>query len=274
MITGKILGTTYVIDTVSADVSGFLPDMSVDIYYEVVRLIDGKLLFLEDHLSRLRHSLTGSGLEFPGTELIRENLSLLIKHNKFSHGNIRFCIQGQKGGRQELLCYFVPYFYPEPEMYTKGVRLMTFPYIRPNPGIKKWDDRFRNAVSRFIRENHIYEAVLLNKKQQITEGSRSNIFFINQHDRVITAPEKDVLPGITRNYVMAICREANIKIIQQSIRLDDIEDVPSCFISGTSPKILPVKQLDNKHFKTDHPLISLLMNKFDKLLQANLESLV
>ena len=49
MITGKILGDKYVIKDISADVSGFVPDMSADIYYEVIRLIDGKLLFLPDH---------------------------------------------------------------------------------------------------------------------------------------------------------------------------------------------------------------------------------
>ena len=173
-----------------------------------------------------------------------------------------------------MTCYFIPYFYPEPEMYIQGVRLMTFPHVRLNPGIKKWDDIFRNSVSLFIRENSIYEAVLLNSKQQITEGSRSNIFFINRHDQLITAPGKDVLPGITRKYVLDICHEAQIEIIEKPTPLDEINSVSTCFISGTSPKILPVKQLNDSFFSTSHPVLSLMMRKFDELLQANLESLI
>ena len=67
MISGKILGNTYVKNGVPADVSEFNPDMSADIYYEVVRLIGGKILFLQDHLERLEHSLAGSGIRFPGS---------------------------------------------------------------------------------------------------------------------------------------------------------------------------------------------------------------
>ena len=60
MITGKILGKKYVINGMSADASGKVPYMSADTYYEVIRLIDGKLLFLSYHLERLRQSLSES----------------------------------------------------------------------------------------------------------------------------------------------------------------------------------------------------------------------
>ena len=66
MITGKILGNKYVVNGNAADVSGFVPDMSADIYYEVIRLIDSKALFLPDHLKRLQLSLSESGIDYPG----------------------------------------------------------------------------------------------------------------------------------------------------------------------------------------------------------------
>mgnify|MGYP005619784853 CR=1 FL=1 len=54
----RILGEKIIIDGTMADVPGFRPDMSADTYYEVVRLIDGRFLFLQDHLDRLKHSLS------------------------------------------------------------------------------------------------------------------------------------------------------------------------------------------------------------------------
>lgn len=272
MITGKILGKTYVLNGVPLDVSGFKPDMSVDIYYEVVRLIEGKLLFLHDHLDRLNNSLSASGLSYPGRENVLENLKLLTENNSFSHGNIRICFQSSPENDSDLLCYFVPYFYPEASMYQEGVRLLTYPHTRPNPGIKKWDDRFRSSVGKFIRDKGIYEAVLLNRKGQITEGSRSNLSFLDQKGSLITVPDKQILPGITRKYVLGLAEQEGIPVIERSISLDALNTFTSAFISGTSPKVLPVKMLDHYSFEVSHPVLQKLMKKFDELILSNLSA--
>lgn len=274
MITGKILGKQYIINGIAADVSDFNPGMSADIYYEVVRMIDGKYLFLQDHIERLRHSLSGSGIDLPNARSITESLRLLQLGNDFTLGNIRICIQKKPGEDTDLLCYFIPYLYPEICTYKSGVQLVTYPHERPNPGIKKWDDRFRSSVSAYIRDHGVYEAVLMNGHKQITEGSRSNIFFLNDDNRIITPPEKSVLPGITRKHVFAICAEEGIEILERPILLDELDEMTSCFISGTSPKILPIWQLDGFQFAVDHPVLALLMDRFETLVKENLVSLV
>ena len=273
MITGKILGKKYVINGISVDASGSIPDMSADIYYEVVRLIDGKLLFLPDHLDRLQQSIWGSDIDYPGKEQIIKNLALLVYENSFREGNIRISLQKANGKEPVLQCYFIPYVYPDSQMYKKGVSLAIYPHIRPNPGIKKWDDRFRNSVSRFILEQKVYEAALINSQNQITEGSRSNLFFIDQQGCLVTVPEKVILPGITRKYVLEIARGNGIPIIEKIVSLDSLDILPSSFISGTSPKVLPVKKLDQYHFDVSHPLLTLLMNKFELLIQEKLTGL-
>ena len=271
MITGKILGKRYVVNGISADVSGYVPDMSADIYYEVIRLIDGKLLFLSDHLERLRQSITGSGIVYPGNRLIIENLSLLVKDNPFREGNIRFCLQQSNGNDAILQCYFIPYFYPDADMYDNGVKLAVYPHIRPNPGIKKWDNQFRNAVFRYIQEHNVYEVVLVNQLNQITEGSRSNVFFIDQDGSLFTTPDKSILAGITRKYVLEIAAKEGFPVREKTISLDSLDRVVSVFISGTSPKVLPVKQIDTVSFDVKHPILRLLMNEFDNLVLLNLK---
>ena len=225
--------------------SGFVPDMSADIYYEVIRLIDGKILFLEDHLERLENSLAGSVVNFPGTAKILENLRLLLKNNSYAQGNIRICLQSSRQNGINLLCYFIPYFYPDENSYWEGVDLATYPHVRPTPGIKKWDDQFRTSVGQYIKEKGVYEAVLLNSKNQITEGSRSNLFFIDQQGQLITAPEQLILPGITRKYVLGIAKANSIPVREELVSLTSLDKYVSSFISGTSPKVLPVKMLDN-----------------------------
>jgi len=273
MITGKILGKKYVKNGISVDASGSIPDMSADIYYEVVRLIDGKLLFLHDHLDRLSRSLSGSGLAFPGNNPILESLALLVRENSLSNGNIRISLQKDRVNEPLLHCYFIPYFYPDLSMYKKGVKLAVYPHIRPNPGIKKWDDHFRNSVSRYIQENEVYEAALMNRDKQITEGSRSNIFFIDQNGILNTTPERSILPGITRKYVLEIATKEGIQIKERTISTDELDNLVSVFISGTSPKVLPVKQIDHFSFDVNHPLLRLLMSQFEHLVLNSLKSL-
>jgi branched-chain amino acid aminotransferase len=270
MITGKILGKTYVLNGVPLDVSGFNPDMSVDIYYEVLRLMDGKLLFLQDHLDRLRQSLAGSGILFPGRDTLLKNLRLLLDKNSFTQGNIRICLQPSTENGSDLLCYFVPYVYPDAAMYKEGVNLMIYPYVRTNPGIKKWDDRFRSSVGQFIRDQGVYEAVLLNNDGQITEGSRSNLFFIDPQGCLVTVSERLILPGITRKYVLEIAENNGIPVIERNVTLSSLEGLLSAFISGTSPKVLPVRILDKYHFDVSHPILQLLMKQFELLIQENL----
>ena len=248
--------------------------MSADIYYEVVRLMDRKFLFLQEHIDRLQRSLKDSELIFPGTNEIQESLRLLQVNNSFTEGNIRICIQPYSANHSTLLCYFIPYFYPEVCMYMSGVQLVSYPHVRPNPGIKKWDDNFRVSVNEYIRDHGVYEAVLHNAQKQITEGSRSNIFFINPLNQLITPPELSVLPGITRKYVLKICSSEDIVVIERPISMDDLEEMPVCFISGTSPKILPVWQLDGFQFKVGHPILKLLMEQFELLIKENLTSLI
>jgi branched-chain amino acid aminotransferase len=273
MITGKILGKKYVINGGSADASGFVPDMSTDTYYEVLRLIDGKVLFLYDHLERLRRSLSGSSIDYPGDRQVIETLELLVKENPFREGNIRICLKQSRGNNPLLQGYFVPYFYPDAKMYKEGVMLATYPHQRPNPGIKKWDDLFRNSVAAFIREQGIYEAALVNSKHQITEGSRSNLFFIDGKDRLITVPEKEVLPGITRKYVLEIAKREGVPLLEKAVEMEGLTNLVSVFISGTSPKVLPVKQINNHFFDVKHPLLHLLMDQFELLAKDNLTSI-
>lgn len=273
MTSQKLLGKTYVINGVAEDVSEFSCDMSADIYYEVVRMIDGKILFLKDHLNRLRDSLFGTELTFPGQEAIIESLKLLQNTNDFKLGNIRICLQRKGEDLLDLLCYFVPYIYPETCAYLTGVQLATYPHVRSDPGIKKWDNQFRVSVNQYIRDHGVYEALLLNDKRQITEGSRSNLFFLDRNQNLFTPPEKNVLPGITRKQVIELCNRKGLEVLERPVQLSELDQMETVFITGTSPKILPVWQIDSHQFKVDHPLLRMLMEDFEAVIEKNLSDL-
>jgi branched-chain amino acid aminotransferase len=274
MSQSKILGKYYILNNKPEAAEGFRTDPDAAIYYEVVRALDRKIYFLNDHLDRLQQSLQGSGLAYPGNDRIMETLRTLMLSNDFTRGNIRICLQEGKGGKPDLTAYWVPYVYPEECAYLSGVQLSTFPHERPDPGIKRWDDRFRNRVGDHIRDFAVYEAVLINQEGEITEGSRSNIFFVDKEERVISPPLKAILPGITRKYVLRICTEAGIEVLEMPLPLKLAGSMVACFLTGTSPRVLPVRQMDSFLYQADHPTVRSIMSNFNQIAGEKLQTIL
>jgi branched-chain amino acid aminotransferase len=251
-------------DTIAA--KDFNPGKSAILIYEVIRLMDGHFLFLDDHLTRLRNSCVKSGKNCPEKALLIRHIEILLSKVPTSNGNIRLVVYEQKENTN-IACFFVPHFYPTAEDYRSGVKTRTYPFERPDPTVKKWNEQFRHNVGKFIQEEKIYEAILLNEHGKLTEGSRSNLFFIDHSSSVFTAPEQLILPGITRKHVLHICIKHHFRVIEKAVTLKEAATMKSCFISGTSPRVLPVKQLDSLTFYVSDPVLRNIMDSFDQLIR-------
>lgn len=237
-------------------------------YYEVLRVINGNCVFLQDHLLRLQNSVFLARLKY--TFDIREVSALirkLIRKNTLVNGNIRLVLHIQEGGSPVLFTYCIPHSYPAPESYEKGVPTAVFRFIRSNPNIKQYNPAYKLEVSEFIKKNNIYEALLCDDRDCITEGSKSNIFFI-AGESVLTAPGDQVLKGITREKVFLLCKNLNYKIIERAISIDTLPEMEAVFLTGTSPKILPVNRIDEITFSTAHGMMRNLMSAYNQLILA------
>ena len=244
----------------------FNPGSPEGIIYEVIRLMNGQLLFLNDHLERLRNSCAKTGVKCPEKAILISHLKMLISKTSISNGNIRLLVY-EKRDKAHIACFFVPHFYPSDEDYKKGVLTRTYSFERPEPTVKRWNEDFRHNVNNYIQQNRIYEAILLNAREEFTEGSRSNLFFIDKYSRIYTAPEEMILPGITRKYVLQLCNAYNFSVIEKPVSEAKAEHMISCFISGTSPKVLPIKQLDSITYDVQNPVLRTIMDGFNEMIQ-------
>jgi branched-chain amino acid aminotransferase len=102
-----------------------------------------------------------------------------------------------------------------------------------------------------------YEALLVNEEQLITEGSRTNIFFI-RGEVLFTAPEHMILSGITRKHILAICAENEINVELSCARAGDIADYDAVFMTGTSPMLLPFNSIGLNRFNVSLPMMETL----------------
>lgn len=234
--------------------------MGEKIIYEVLRVIEGKPIFLESHYRRMENSFELIGEDFPlSYEKISSGIYELIKHEDKLEGNIK--ITYEVYGR-ELKIFFIEHSYPSKEMYEKGVKTILYFGERENPNAKIVNDSFREKVNKEIRENDAYEAILVNSKGQITEGSKSNIFMV-RGNKLLTSPVNAVLPGITRGEVISLAKKLKIEVEEIEYRYLDINKLDGMFISGTSPKVLPINQVNDININANNRIIRNLMEAYD-----------
>ncbi len=235
--------------------------------YETFRTVDGIPLFIEDHLERFEHTLLLSNYDMPyqKEELLRQ-VEMVINENNLKTGNIKIVfLPGENAGEFIFTIYITPHAYPTKEQYTLGVPVSLFKGIRNNPNVKIMDCTLRLNTDQNKIEQNVYEALLVNQDGYITEGSRSNVFFI-KNNIVITPPVELILPGITRKYIIKLCKELNIPIHEKKVHRNDLSSMYGAFISGTSRKVLPINRIDKHSYTAINPITLSLQEGFNKTI--------
>jgi branched-chain amino acid aminotransferase len=242
--------------------------------YEVIRIERGIPLFLENHLSRLYQSADISNLKINEGYCDFESLiEQLIKKNTISQGKIKLILQynpEKSSHEKDMYIYFTPHYFPSKKEINEGVSVGICNAIRINPNAKVLNTKARNKANHTIAENKIFEVLLKNNSGFISEGSRSNIFYI-KNQIVFTAPERDVLNGITRQNIIKLCNDHNIKLIEKKISKSEITEMNSAFLSGTSLKVLPIKNIEETILDTTHSTLLKIMNFYDSLVDDYIE---
>ncbi|WP_163325790.1 aminotransferase class IV [Draconibacterium mangrovi] len=249
-------------------VSTFVPAENEGGIYEVLRVVDGIPLFLDEHLQRFQHSaeLAGKEIRYSCTQL-EAFLNQLIIRNEVDEGNILISC------KTNLKAFFIAHNYPSAEQYKSGIRCGLLHAERMNPNAKVFQTEVRKQANQLMETLGFYEVLLVDHEQRITEGSRSNVFFI-KGDEIITPPGKHVLLGITRQKTITCANRLNLKIREAEIPLDRLTGLDAAFITGTSPKILPIKEVDGHSFDVDNKVLRSLMNEYDKVIQEDIQNRV
>lgn len=232
--------------------------------YEVFKVVNGIPLFLEEHIDRFYNSVQIDHFEltFSRKELLFR-LKSLIESNKLKSGNVRF----QYIRLPEKGYVFVAWvlFRPAPtkEAIRNGVQIQSFRATRNTPHSKRTNPNLWKETEKIISPDHVVEVLLVNEKGLVTEGSRSNIFFVKGNK--LFAPDRSlVLPGITMLRILEIAGRNNIPFAEKDILLQEISNYDACFLSSTSKGVLHIKRIDEVEFKVPHPVISLLEKQYNR----------
>lgn len=234
--------------------------------YEVFRVIDGVPLFIDDHHQRFLQSLEITHQRASEHfETLRQDILKLVEMNALKEGNMKLVYLPDEPVC--LMAYVNPHQYPTEEEFENGVSVSFMQAKRENPNAKVMDTALRSHANVMKQEQQVYETLLVNEDGCVTEGSRSNVFFIKEN-QLITPPLEQVLPGITRLNIFRVCRELGLEVIEKCVSMKEVLNIDAVFISGTSRKILPVKQVENTCFNVKHPLLQHLKQAFDAYVSS------
>lgn len=242
--------------------------------YEVIRVIRGVPIFFEHHMDRLNRTARLTGLQIPvDTETIKGRLHNLISINQVDAGNIKIVLNyPHKKEPATSYTYFTEAHYPSSTDYQKGVKTVAVNIERPNPNAKVDRAEYRQIIDSAKEKTNSYEALLVDHNGYVTEGGRSNLFMI-KGDLVLTAPGDKVLKGINRQMVFTACQNIGQPLVEKEVSYTEMLAMDAIFISGTSPHVLPVSQVDDKHFDSaTNPILRSIMAEFDKIVEEYIET--
>lgn len=233
----------------------------VGVYYEVIRVKNRALMFLEDHIKRLNCSLKKAGIDKSVTiDAVQSDLAKLFTAAGINNQNVKLSVSVEDG-RLSCVLRYIESFYPVEETYKKGVFVKTKFFRRDRPEIKQVTDAMQD-IRKQLMQDSVYEYLLVDDDGCILEGTKTNVFFVDG-GRIVTADKRKVLGGITRHHVADLARK-HFQFEEAPFAKLNLKQVEAVFLTGTSIGVLPVSKVDDISFHSaENPVVLSLMQAYE-----------
>jgi len=236
--------------------------------FEGIRLYDGCVYKLDEHLERLEHSAKAILLDMPMSRAeFAEAVCEACRQNNLKNGYIRLIVTRGPGhlglnpdgcGPQSVIIIADNIqLYPE-ELYENGLKIISVPTRRINasalpPAVKSLN--YLNNILAKIEAKRVgfLEALMLNDKGEIAECTGDNVFIIRKG--VLYTPPLDAgsLRGITRAAVMELAECIGIQVKEQALTRYDLWISDECFLTGTAAEVIPCVEVDHRPIGNGKP---------------------
>ena len=253
-----------------------------DAVWEGLRVYNGKVFCIDEHLNRLLESAKSMAFEkVPEIAYIKDAIFTTLKANKmFDETHIRLTLtRGEKitSGMNPKLnqkgCTLIILAEWKPSIYSgKKLKLVTANIRRNSPlclDSKIHHNNLINNILAKIEANNanVDDAIMLDLYGFVAETNATNIFMIK--NGTLYTPFADAcLPGITRGLIIKICQENNIPVFEKNISVTELYNADQVFTTGTMGELAQVVEID-KRIINDNGLI---LDKLKKLFKIRTES--
>jgi len=252
-----------------------------DAVWEGLRLYNGRIFKLREHLDRLVHSAQALAFaQIPSHEEIITEIRRTLAANQMHDGvHIRLTLTrgvkitsgmdirlNQSGPTLIVLAEFKPPVYDQ-----SGIRLIASGYRRPGPDVldpKIHHNNLLNSILAKIQANAAGadDALMLDGRGFIAETNATHVFFVA--NGVVLTPTTVACPeGITRSVVLQLCAEHGIAYREGDFSLAELYRADEAFCTGTMGELTPVVEVDGRAIgrAKERPLLARLQQLFREL---------
>ncbi len=235
--------------------------------FETMRAYEGHIFRLDRHLTRLRCSAESLGLRPKLDAFDLENACVeTLQANKLKDARVRLTITAGEGDMT-----------PDLNTCSNLTVLVAAKNFVPLPP-KRYEQGFKAALSFLRRDSQsplsrlkctcyvsnilarmeakaagCDEAIMLNELGYIAEGSTANIFLVSKDELSTPSLESGILPGITREAVLEIARDLNIKTVERQVELRELSRAEEAFVTNSIIEVMPLTWLNGELIGTGKP---------------------
>lgn len=245
---------------ISPDDRGFLFGDGV---YEVVRSYGGRIFALDGHIQRLRRGLGELQIRGIDAATFADVVTELLAKNGLAADDAIVYIQVTRGAAPRRHAFPTeptpPTTYAEASVFhpkgdpSKGAKVITTPDIRWTRCDIKTVNLLANCLAnQRAQEAGALEAILV--RDGVALEATASSFFGVFGGEVRTAPKSNyILPSITREAALDLCREAGIPAREDPIYLHELASADELFLAGTTVELMPIVEVDGRPVGTGRP---------------------
>ena len=221
--------------------------------YEVIPSYNQELFLFEEHLQRFKISLAKTFIPAP-SEL--DNLEDILKklHVKNEYHNQSFYIQITRGVQESRSHTASENIVPTLFINSQNLDINPYRGNANKEGLRvRLEDDIRwqrcdikttaligNILSMHDPSLETVDEILLHKDGILNEGSKSNVFLVKQGKVYTPSLNQNILPGVTRNFIISLLKKNNIEVFEEEISIDSIYECEELWLTSSTKEIQPV----------------------------------
>ncbi|MBL0064050.1 MAG: aminotransferase class IV family protein [Bacteroidetes bacterium] len=234
-----------------------------DAVFETIRLMNGEILFFEQHLQRLKRSMSLLGMQ-PHDDLTFHNLYLSIRHldqvnHLKGHGRIRLEVFRNDGGlytpQSNNVSYIIevtPLSLHHYKLNDTGLKIELYTDIKkPVSALSnlKSSNALYYVMAGLHKRHHGYgDCLVLNTDDRVAEAISSNIFLLKGNDLITPSLDEACVAGVMRETIIRMMEEKGKPVIQKGVEVEDMLNADELFLTDVIHGIRWVSAFRHKRY--------------------------
>ncbi len=232
--------------------------------YEVIVVVEGRMVDEDLHFARLERSLREIRMEMPfGMDVFRLKVAELLRLNHLSNASLYIQVSRGVAPRNHqipdeiqpaVVMTVRPLAVPKRELVEDGVSIITVPDIRwKRPDIKSVS-LLPNVLAKDVAvRDGVYEAWQVDNNGMVTEGTSTNAWIVEGRRVITYPPENAILNGVTRLALMKIAADAKIKVEERPFSVEEAKGADEAFLTSSTAFLIPIVDIDGNRVGNGEP---------------------